>query len=280
MTVTLGDTTPPSVAITSPTTASTYSTSNSALTLAGTATDNVGVTQVTWANSRGGSGSTTGTTSWTVSGIALQTGTNVLTITARDAAGNTGTASVTVTLGDTTPPSVAIMAPTTASSYTTTNSALTLAGTASDNAGLTRVTWANSRGGGGTATGTTSWTVSEIALQAGTNVLTVIAENSGGTSGSADLTVTYDITPPSVVITSYSYATRNSLILGGTALDDVGVIEVTWTNNRGGSGTATGTTSWTASGIALQPGTNVLTITARDAAGNTGTTKISLKRGM
>src|SRR5207253_1360408 len=76
----------------------TYTTSSSPLTLGGTASDNIGVTQVTWANSRGGSGTATGTTSWTASGIGLQAGTNVLTITARDAAGNTATASVTVTL--------------------------------------------------------------------------------------------------------------------------------------------------------------------------------------
>ena len=40
---------------------------------------------------------------------------------------------------------------------------------------------------------------------------------------------------------------------------------MTWVNDRGGSGTANGTTSWTASGITLQTGVNVLTVTARDA---------------
>ena len=49
------------------------------------------MTQVTWANDRGGSGTATGTTAWSVSGIALQSGANVLTVTARDAAGNTAT---------------------------------------------------------------------------------------------------------------------------------------------------------------------------------------------
>jgi len=56
------------------------------------------VTQVTWANSSGGSGTATGTASWTAGGIVLQAGANVLTITARDAAGNTATATVTVAL--------------------------------------------------------------------------------------------------------------------------------------------------------------------------------------
>ena len=91
------DTTPPAITITSPTSSPTFTTSSSPLTLGGTASDNVGVTQVTWANSRGGSGTATGTTSWSASGIVLQTGSNVLTVTARDAAGNAATRTLTVT---------------------------------------------------------------------------------------------------------------------------------------------------------------------------------------
>jgi hypothetical protein len=90
------DTTPPSISITSPTTADTFSTSSAVLTLGGVASDNVGVTQVTWANNRGGSGTATGTTSWTASNIELKLGSNVLTVTALDAAGNTRTDTLTV----------------------------------------------------------------------------------------------------------------------------------------------------------------------------------------
>src|SRR2546422_928501 len=50
------DTTPPTVVVTSPTSSPTYTASSSLLTLAGTALDNVGVTQVTWENTGGGSG--------------------------------------------------------------------------------------------------------------------------------------------------------------------------------------------------------------------------------
>src|SRR5207245_10335596 len=112
-TVTLAndDATPPTVAITSPTSNPTFSTSTTPLTLGGTASDNVGVTQVTWTNNRGGgNGTAVGTTSWTASGIVLQPGANGLTVTARDAAGNTATDTLTVTLSDTTPPAVSITA--------------------------------------------------------------------------------------------------------------------------------------------------------------------------
>src|SRR5262249_60241037 len=96
LTVTAVDAMAPTVVITSPTSASTYTTTSNVLTLGGTAADNVGITQVTWANSQGGSGPATGTTNWTTTGIPLRRGTNVLTVTAQDAAGNTVTATLTV----------------------------------------------------------------------------------------------------------------------------------------------------------------------------------------
>jgi len=97
------DTTPPTVRITAPTAALTYATSTSPLPLGGTAADNVGVRQVTWTTDHGGSGTASGTTTWSVGGIALQSGTNVLKLTAADAAGNTASATLTVTY---TPPRV------------------------------------------------------------------------------------------------------------------------------------------------------------------------------
>lgn len=106
-TPTAGDTTRPSVSIASPTSAATYSTTNANLNIGGSASDNVSVTQVTWSNSLGGSGTAIGTTSWSVNGITLQNGSNVITVTARDAANNTATDTLTVTYSATsggTPP--------------------------------------------------------------------------------------------------------------------------------------------------------------------------------
>jgi hypothetical protein len=184
------DTTPPTVAITTPTSNPTYATSGASMTLGGTAADTVGVTQVTWVNSRGGSGTATGTTTWSASGIVLQLGTNVLTVTARDAAGNTATDGVTVTRTDATPPTVTITTPTSNPTYTASSSSLTLGGTAADTVGVTQVMWANSLGGNGTATGTTTWTASGITLQSGTNVLTVMARDAAGNTATDTVTVT------------------------------------------------------------------------------------------
>jgi len=159
------DTTLPVVSISGPTT-----TSSTPLSISGTASDNIGVTQVTWVNDRGGSGTASGTTSWSASGIALQSGANTITVTAYDAAGNKGTAKLTVTYNapDTTLPVVSISGPTTSSS-----TPLSISGTANDNVGVTQVTWANDRGGSGNATGTAGWSASGIALQSGANNITV-----------------------------------------------------------------------------------------------------------
>jgi YD repeat-containing protein len=289
LTVTVNDAAAPSITITSPTINPTFSTSGSSLSLAGTASDNVGVTQVSWTNNRGGTGTATGTTSWSA-GIPLQSGSNVITVTARDAAGNSANDALTVTVSDTAVPSITITSPTVNPTFSASGSAssslLSLAGTASDNVGVTQVSWTNNRGGTGTASGTTSWSAAGIPLQTGSNVITVTARDAAGNSAVDMLTVTYntvvaDTTPPSVTIappaaTAVATASTSTLTLQGTASDDVGVTQVSWSSNRGGSGMATGTTSWSASGITLQLGANVITVTARDAAGNLGSALMTL----
>ncbi|MEO8062817.1 MAG: DUF4082 domain-containing protein [Pseudomonadota bacterium] len=279
------DTTAPVVTITSPTSASSTTVTAASLNLGGTSSDAVGVTQVTWANNRGGSGTASGTTAWTVSGIVLQSGVNVLTVSSRDAAGNTGTDSISVTYNpDTSLPVVTITGPTSATTLAVTASPITLSGTASDNVAVTQVTWVNSRGGSGTATGTTSWSVSNLALQTGSNVLTVTARDAAGNTQTDTLTVTFtDTTRPSITITSpTSNSTRtqtaSTITLGGSASDNVAVTQVSWTNNRGGSGNATGTTSWSTGTISVLTGVNILTVTARDAAGNTRTDVLTVTR--
>jgi len=86
----------PEIYITNPTFTSVVTNLTGALSIGGSAADNKGVTHLTWANSRGGGGDAAGNSSWLVSGIALQPGTNVLTVTAFDLAGNSSNATLTV----------------------------------------------------------------------------------------------------------------------------------------------------------------------------------------
>ena len=92
------DLTAPTVSISTPTASGSYSTGSATVALAGTASDNVGVTSVTWSNPASAtSGSASGTTAWNIASVALALGPNAITVTAHDAAGNTRNATLTVT---------------------------------------------------------------------------------------------------------------------------------------------------------------------------------------
>lgn len=112
------------------------------------------------------------------------------------------------------------------------------------------------------------------AMPANSGTYYCIVSNQYGTVRSADaILAVQDVLAPTIAISSPTsgatwITTAATVDLVGTASDDVAVTAVSWTNDRGGSGSATGTSSWTASGIALFPGDNVLTVTAEDGAGN------------
>jgi hypothetical protein len=91
------DTTVPTVSITSPTSLSSFTTTSSTVSLSGSASDNVGVVSVTWRNlGNATTGSASGTGSWNIASITLVNGTNQITVTAQDAAGNTGAATLSL----------------------------------------------------------------------------------------------------------------------------------------------------------------------------------------
>lgn len=93
-----GDTTDPSIVITAPTDQATYNTPNATITtIAGTCADDVAVDSVTWSCDVCGSGTATGTTSWSIATISLMEGANVVTLTCTDTSTNTGTDQITVT---------------------------------------------------------------------------------------------------------------------------------------------------------------------------------------
>jgi hypothetical protein len=133
------DTQAPSVSITSPTTAPTYSTTATSITLSGSASDNVGVTQVTWANTAGDGGTATGTTAWSAA-VPLHPGTDTLIVTARDAAGNTARATLIVTVsGSTTKPGLVAAYGFNESSGSTVVDGSTLSNSGTIGSGVTRV---------------------------------------------------------------------------------------------------------------------------------------------
>ncbi len=91
------DTTPPSLIIDipakDPVTINRFS-----IHMSGRAWDNQAVERVIWRNSRGGSGTATGTSQWEIQKLNLKYGANTITVTAIDTAGNETTVSKTVTV--------------------------------------------------------------------------------------------------------------------------------------------------------------------------------------
>jgi len=85
-----------SLTITSPTSASTMDTADTAVSLAGTASSDLGIFQIAWANDRGGEGVANGTDSWQTASINLELGENKITVTAEDTAGTTTSRSIVV----------------------------------------------------------------------------------------------------------------------------------------------------------------------------------------
>ncbi len=274
------------ITITSPTSSSSYQATSGNLNVSGTASDTLGIAKITWSNNRGGNGIATGTTSWIVNGISLQAGTNVITLTAYDTVSNAVLAILTVTYNppDAIPPNLTITSPTTGLTYVTNVSNVYLGGSASDNVGVSQITWSNNRGGSGVATGTSTWNIADVILQTGTNIISVTAHDAAGNSSYSALTIIYEVKPPTITITSpttssvYTNYSAN-ISLGGTTADNVGVVQVSWSNSRGGSGTAIGTAAWNITGIPLQPGVNLIVLVARDQAGNTSQATITVING-
>jgi len=213
-------------------------------------------------------------------------------VTAYDTSGNESSysneVSKTITTPDTIVPTVSITQPTSENTYSISQSPVTLQGTASDNVGVSSIVWENNQGGSGTVSGTDNWTASDIPLTEGENIITITAYDTAGNQGTDTLTITYstpDTIAPSVTITQPTsgdtYSTsQNPVTLQGTASDNVGVSSVVWENNQGGSGTASGTDNWTANGIFLTEGENVITITAYDIAGNQGADILTINYSM
>jgi hypothetical protein len=90
--------------------------------------------------------------------------------------------------------------------------------------------------------------------------------STGGGTGGSTAALTVSITFPTA---SGSYSTTGATVaLAGSAS---GAVSVTWRNAaNSATGNASGTSSWSIASIALAPGVNTITVTAHNAAGNTG----------
>ena len=174
-------------------------------------------------------------------------------------------------------PALRIVTPASGGQYSTTAASVAMTGIVESTKPVQRIEWRNSRGASGLGRGGSSWSAGPIAVEAGSNLIQVTAYLQGGAIASAALEViratnARDYTAPTIRITSPSQTmlatSANTIVVRGTASDNTSLGSVTWSNSTGGSGTATGTSSWSTPPLSLAIGTNVITIRARDAAGN------------
>jgi len=80
--------------------------------------------------------------------------------------------------------------------------------------------------------------------------------------------------PPTITITTPTGVSAGVVALQGTATGAIS--QVTWTSDGGGAGVASGTSEWQIDGVALQPGANVITVTAQDTAGRVAQATITV----
>jgi RHS repeat-associated protein len=277
------DVAPPVIAISSPVNNST--TQSQTITVSGTAADPgtnaSGLASVTV----GGQNATLNANgNWTISGVAINLGSNTITARATDNAGNYAVATVTINRQspDTTAPTLSIVSP--ANNAETTNSTTTVSGTVTDTgtnpSGVASVTV-----NGQTATiNGSSWTIANIALTLGTNTIIANAIDNAGNSSNQQITVRRieaDTTAPTIVINTpvNNSETNNATVsVSGTASDPganasgVASVAVNGQNANFSNG------NWSISSVSLNIGANTLTVRAVDVAGNAATSVLTVIR--
>jgi hypothetical protein len=259
-------------------------TTATSISLSGTVTGGSGEIYVNWSSSTGAYGAAVVSgANWTAANIGLAVGSNTITVTASDTIGSVShTVTVTRQSVVVSPLALTVIAP----PLSTTATSIALSGTVTGGSGGTAVTWWLSTGAFGPAVVSgTNWLAANIPLAVGLNSITMAATDSSGGSASRTVTVTRqvivtpppppptgaDTTGPTLTIaypSTTSFATTlTSLKFTGTASDRSGIASVTWSTNTGSSGTASGTTSWSAV-IPLLIGSNTVIIRSTDTVGN------------
>jgi hypothetical protein len=163
----------------------------------------------------------------------------------KDASGNISNAASASIIVDTTPPTITITNPTSDQTYTTTNGTITISGNASDDINeITSVAWSNNKETNKTGRKIIGWTIPNIGLVKGDNVITIKATDSVGNTGLATITITYAEVnhPPTVITGNATSITTDLTTLAGT-VNAMGLPATAWFQYGTGSGHYTGSSS-------------------------------------
>jgi hypothetical protein len=183
-------------------------TTASALAISGMAMNGVGTVRVTWQSDSNRFGTALGSASWVIPSVPLNVGKNIITITAVDGAKRMVSQTLSITRqqlpstqpaptpappppapapppppaapgGDLASPSLTITYPG-STIFSTTSGTVSFQGMAIDNVGVSFVTWMNSTGTSGSATGAITWRAPDIPLRLGNNLITIKAFDAAG----------------------------------------------------------------------------------------------------
>ena len=266
--------TPPVVTITSPTNGSTFS-YNSVINFSGTATDTQSgdlSSIIAWSSNIDGNLGIGSSLS-----RVLSPGTHTITASVTDLGGLIGTATITLTVNNNTPPVVTINSPANGSTFPA-GTAILFMGTATDteSGNLTAsLTWTSSIDGSIGSGGSFSKT-----LSSGTHTITASVTDPGGLIGRAtvNITVGQSNTPPVVTIVSptngATFASVAVINFSGTATDTESgnlTASLTWTSSLDGPIGSGGSFSRT-----LSSGTHTITASVTDPGGLIGTKTVNI----
>jgi PKD repeat protein len=225
-------------------------------------TDNFGIVNYTWTFTDGGP--------VTLYGVGpthsfAQPGVYLVTLTVRDAVGNTNVDTMTVNVLDATSPVANAGLDQTVDEDTL----VTFDGSgSSDNVGIANYTWTFTDGGGVTLYGVGP---THTFSQPGTYVVTLTVRDAAGNTNADTMTVTVrDIASP-VADAGPDQSVddgTSAAFVGSGSTDNVGIANYTWTFTDGGAVTLYGVAP---THTFAQLGVYVVTLTVRDAAGNTDT---------
>ena len=216
---------------------------------------------------------------WSAS-VTLANGSNSLTATDTDAAGNAGSSSAVIytlsTVGPTVTESLTIDTGSSSSDRITTNDALSGTGLANtvvqftvDGSAIATTVTADAQG---------TWSFTPAGLADGAHTIVASQTDGFGNTGTASLSFTLDTTAPAVAITTIEGG--DTLInaaeaAGGIQISGTAEIGSSLTVN-GSAVTVDGTGHWTTSVTPAGQGALTVTAVATDAAGNSATTSTTL----
>jgi hypothetical protein len=215
------DTTPPAVTLTLATDTGSSATDKitSNATLTGSGDPNAIVHFTVDGNFLATTATANGSGAWTFTPAGLADGSHTVVASETDAAGNTGSASLSFTLDTTAPPVMVSLATDTGSSVTdkiTSNATLT--GSGDPNAIVHFTVDGNSLATMAMANGTGTWTFTPAGLADGAHTVVASETDAAGNIGSASLSFTLDTTAPQVTSLSAIAVGNVSALLAGDVL--------------------------------------------------------------